>query len=511
MHSSVRAEAMRYYPFLMLARVRIARRFGTIAQPVTKLPVIRVAVIGAGPAGFYTAHHLLKKGNSSFDLRIDFFEKLPTPYGLSRYGVAPDHPEVKNCQKVLDDLFGIGNKVRFFGNVCIGEDLPLASLEKAYHGLVLAYGCSSADTPLQIQIPNMAKKLIVSARQFVNWYNGYPTTAAQELGVPFGLDTVQNVTIIGNGNVALDVARVLLADPQTRWAPSDMASHAVNTLRNSTVKNVCIMARRGVLQSAFTNKELRELLEMSQSQSIQFDRIPSSLLDVDTRTLLRAEKRKIQLLQKYQNTDPLENPAKRWSLQFLQTPHRFICDVHGNLRATEFSVNELHKDHITGETQLRATESKTILKNELVITSIGYRGTPLDEFAKLGILFENNKVLNDLGRVMTMGNVPLKGWYAAGWIKTGPRGVIATTMEESFATAESILQDFEKGFHLNPEQEFTMSDIKSDRIVQWQDWCRLDAHEKNKGIEHGKVRDKECDWTRMVNIAKGIDSKADPV
>lgn len=259
----------------------------------------KVAIVGTGPGGFYTAHHLLNKSSPDVKLNIDFFEKLPTPYGLSRYGVAPDHPEVKNCEDhMINIMKDFGNsesrhKVRFLGNVEVGKDIALKELEGNYNSIVLAYGCTSADNKLSI--PGADLPGVVPARQFVNWYNGHPDYYGENKYIPPPLDKVDTVSIIGNGNVALDVARILLADPREHWAKTDISVDAQQLLEKSTVKHVRIVARRGILESAFSNKEIRELLELP----VKFVPLPKDLLDFDTKKLGRVDKRRVSLLEKY--------------------------------------------------------------------------------------------------------------------------------------------------------------------------------------------------------------------
>lgn len=247
------------------------------------VPSYKIAIVGTGPAGFYTAHHLLHKAAplEQFKLKIDFFERLPAPYGLSRYGVAPDHPEVKNCENYLNNIMedypaekdsnreSNNHEVRFFGNINIGKDITLTDLESNYHSIILSYGCTSDDN--QLDIPGSQLPGVISAREFVHWYNGHPdyhSVGAQF--TPPQLDKIEDVTIIGNGNVALDVARILLAEPEKHWSSTDISKEALESLFRSNVKNVNIVARRGILESAFSNKEIRELLELSKDQKVRF-------------------------------------------------------------------------------------------------------------------------------------------------------------------------------------------------------------------------------------------------
>lgn len=473
----------------------------------------KVAIVGAGPAGFYTAHHLLHKCPPQTNIEIDFIEKLPAPYGLSRYGVAPDHPEVKNCEEYLDNImqtFGHrdnsqGSKARFFGNVDVGKDISLQDLQSCYHSIVLSYGCTAADNKLSIPGANL--KGIISARQFVHWYNSHPDFYNPDTHfVPPDLLKIENVTIIGNGNVAMDVARVLLGN-STHWKSTDIALQATEMLQKSQIKQVNIVARRGILQSAFTNKEIRELLELSKLQNIQFNIDSEIFKDIDIKSLGRIDKRKVSLLQKYSQYPQIDNPDKSWNLQYLKGPRKFLPDENNpnQVEATEVVINELKIDNLTGKVSVIPTSKLEIIKNDLVILSIGYSGIPLYGFEDVGIKFENNKLVNNRGRILSIESnknndenpIYKKGWYTSGWIKNGPQGVIATTMMDSFDTAEIILEDLNNGIYLTPTSSITEY---LDSYVDWEGWNKLNNYEIKTGQELGKSRLKVCRTNDMLDI-----------
>lgn len=346
----------------------------------------KVAIVGTGPGGFYTAHHLLNKSSPDVKLNIDFFEKLPTPYGLSRYGVAPDHPEVKNCEDHMINImkdFGDSesrHKVRFLGNVEVGKDITLKELEDNYNSVVLAYGCTSADNKLSI--PGADLPGVVPARQFVNWYNGHPDYYGENKYIPPPLDKVDTVSIIGNGNVALDVARILLADPREHWAKTDISVDAQQLLEKSTVKHVRIVARRGVLESAFSNKEIRELLELP----VKFVPLPKDLLDFDTKKLGRVDKRRVSLLEKYSKQQK-EHTNRSWELEYYKSPKEFIPGENDLLKSTKFVINKPANDPLAPH-KVEPTDETVTENNELVILSIGYQGSPIQGFEELGIWYE---------------------------------------------------------------------------------------------------------------------------
>ncbi|KAK6454791.1 uncharacterized protein RJT20DRAFT_135966 [Scheffersomyces xylosifermentans] len=477
--------------------------------------------VGTGPAGFYTAHHLLNKSSDSVRINLDFFERLPTPYGLSRYGVAPDHPEVKNCEEYLDDAMKTysgeqensrRHRVRFFGNVNIGEDISLKQLESYYNSIVLSYGSTSADN--ELNVPGTEFNGVVAARQFVNWYNGHPDYYKEDNKfVPPPLDKIEDVTIIGNGNVALDVARILLADPSSHWAKTDISVEALEVLKTSTVKNVNIVARRGLLESAFSNKEIRELFELSKDNNVNFIPLDKEEFEsLDVSKLGRVDKRKVSIIEKYSkaSADVKEN-GKTWSLRYLRSPQKFAPNPVDSrlLSSTEFVINELVHDPLAKATKVKATAQKEVIKNELVILSIGYKGSPLKGFEENGILFDKNRLLNKSGRILSVESkgeedhnaVFKKGWYTSGWIKNGPKGVIATTMMDSFDTADRILEDLSNGIQLESSGSDITELLKHKTVIEWENWEKLNAYELEKGQREGKSRFKVCNANEMIKIA----------
>lgn len=500
----------------------------------------KVAIVGSGPAASYTAHHLLRKANDNLRFQVDFYERLPSPFGLSRYGVAPDHPEVKNCEECLEDLMadfgssgnvtshinthhddtrhnGTGHIVRFIGNTEVGKDISLKQLNDNYHSVVLSYGCTDSDNKLKI--PGSDLPGVIAARQFVNWYNGHPDYhGPNAFFQPPPLDQIESVTIIGNGNVAFDVARVLLGDPQSHWMKTDINNDALELLKQSSVKTVNIVARRGILESAFSNKEFRELLEMSTNESkIRFI-VPEQdeleeLSKLDKKSLGRINKRRVKLFEDYikkYNSWELPDGFKTWSLRYLKSPVEFIKnnDNPDLLSETKFVINELHHDELLKTTTVSPTEKFMSIKNELVILSIGYKGLSLKEFDSMGISFKNNHILNKGGRVLSTQNDDIEGlkhkngWYTSGWIKNGPQGTIAVTMMDSFDTAQQILEDMANNIHTNADpKQFDITETLPNKVT-WDDWKKLDRYEKEKGQAKGKPREKVPTIDQMLTICK---------
>lgn len=407
--------------------------------------------------------------------------------------------------------------VRFFGNVNVGKDLTLSQLKSHYDSIVLAYGCTGSDNKLEI--PGEELPGVISARQFVNWYNGHPDSVNAPKNVPPPLEMIENVTIIGNGNVAIDVARVLLADPTLHWAPTDITTAAVDLLKKSAVKRVNIVARRGLLESAFTNKEIRELLSLSKELKVRFVPISNEILDSirpQAKSLGRVDKRKFTMLEKAsvenpQNSDDSE--GKEWALEFLKSPKQFLPNPNHPelLLATVFEENELCEDKLTKRVYVQPTGKSTTLKNDLVITSIGYKGVELQGFNDVGISFDHkrNKLVHKDGRLLKNTEEQdldhnfgyLKGWYTSGWIKHGPKGVIATTMMESFDTADKVLEDLNNGIHNVPETSEDILEVLPVTHVDWSGWQKINDLELEEGKKLGKTRSKLRSAHLMVETA----------
>lgn len=492
------------------------RRFS--ASPTSLIPTYKVAIVGSGPAGFYTAHHLLNKApKDKFNIKLDFYERLPAPFGLSRYGVAPDHPEVKNCEEYMDNIMANFDQVRFFGNVNIGKDLTINQLEANYHSVVLAYGCVNADNKLNI--PGNDLPGVISARQFVNWYNGHPDFYSGDNDfLPPQLDKVKSVTLIGNGNVALDVARILLADPESHWSSTDISAEALKMLQKSKVKHVNIVARRGILESAFTNKEIRELLELNKTKKVKFlpvddetfEYIQPYMKDID-----RVNKRRLSIIDKYSKPGDDYTPEKTWCLQYLKNPKQFIVNENDPnfLSKTIFEKNKIINDDITNKPKIIPDDhaGPVEIENDIVVLSIGYKGSELNGFGDNNILFDEskNRIVNKGGKIISQASSDPKnpifknGFYTSGWIKNGPQGVIASTMMDSFDTAENIIQDLCNDIHTNPDQSCNNIEslLSSTKVVSWPSWLNLNKYELDKGELLGKSREKVCQVDKMLEIS----------
>ncbi|KAG4435686.1 hypothetical protein IFR05_008821 [Cadophora sp. M221] len=460
----------------------------------------RMAVIGSGPAGFYTAYKVMSKIENSV---VDMYEQLPVPFGLVRFGVAPDHPEVKNCQDKFEEV-AESPRFNFVGNISIGTQagaLPLRSLLPHYDAILFAYG-ASRDRALGIEGEDTLKG-IYSARAFVGWYNGLPEYSELAPDLTLGEEAV----VIGQGNVALDVARILLQDPEI-LKETDITTNAIQTLRRSKVKRVRVVGRRGPMQGAFTIKEARELMKFP---SVAFHPVDTSLIPADITKLPRPTKRIMEVLRKGSGASVSTSP-KSWSLDFCLSPKYFAPSTESPTRLGSISFEKTTLDPDAFSLGAKAVGAGEVVDvpASLAFRSIGYKSEPLSEFSELGIPFNDRSgiIPNDhLGRVVN--DAPdwtdekrtkhLPGMYCAGWVKRGPTGVIASTMEDAFSTADSIAMDWygkvpflngEGGDGLGWEGAKDEAEKRGCRRVSWEDWKKIDGVERSNGQENGKVREK---------------------
>jgi ferredoxin/flavodoxin---NADP+ reductase len=471
---------------------------------MTEEAPIRIAVIGSGPAGFYTAGHLLKggagaqsAGEHSINFEVDMLERLPTPWGLVRSGVAPDHPKIKSVTRIYEKT-AAHPRFRFFGNVALGEHVSREELLEHYHAIVYATG-TPVDRPLGI--PGEELPGSHAATEFVGWYNGHPDHTDLEVD----LRSAERAVVIGNGNVAIDVARMLVLAP-AELAPTDTADHALAVLGESRVSEVVIVGRRGPAQAAFTNPELLELGELADADVIvdaaELDRA-LAVHDAGAEENITS-RRNVEILRSCAERPPAGR-AKRIILRFLLSPISLIPDEHGRLGAVELVRNELVAD---GEGQLRAQasgEHETITAG-LVFRAIGYRGIPLP-----GVPFDGRRgvIPNDGGRVLDgAGGEPVRGEYAVGWIKRGPSGVIGTNKKDAQETVDAIFADAAAdGNGLNvPESpdgaaiELLLRE-RQPELVTYDGWSSIDRHERALGEASGRPRVKLTRIEEMLRVA----------
>ncbi len=439
---------------------------------------LRVAIIGAGPAGFYTAERFYKE--KSLHVQIDMFDRLPTPFGLVRAGVAPDHQKIKSVTKVFERT-ATKPGFRFFGNVALGQDVSVAELRDYYHQIVYTTG---AQTDRALNIPGIDLTGSHAATEFVAWYNGHPDYRDCHFDL-----SQESVAVIGVGNVAVDVARILCRTIE-ELAQTDIADYALEALRHSRVKEVHMLGRRGPAQAAFTPVEAKELGEMPGAdifvlpEEAELDELSqASLAGADRGTM-----RNVEIVQGFAKRPSTDKP-RRLTLRFQVSPVELVGDENGQVTGLRTVKTELYKTD-AGTLRSRNTDKSEIIPVGLVFRSIGYRGVPLP-----GVPFNESwgVILNEGGRVVDETGRPLVGEYTAGWIKRGPSGVIGTNKPDAAETVERMLEDLTNGTTLQPVQPqaeaFTaFINQRQPRYVSFADWQKLDELERAKGTEQGRPR-----------------------
>jgi len=460
----------------------------------TETNPLRVAIIGAGPTGYYTADHLLKQDD--YSVEIDMFDRLPTPFGLVRGGVAPDHPKIKRVTKAYDRIASKPN-VRFFGYVEYGRDVGLEDLKEHYHQIVFTTG---AQTDRSLNIPGIDLEGSYAATEFVAWYNGHPDYRDCQFDL-----SQERVAVIGVGNVAADVARILCRTVE-ELSTTDIADYALDALSESRVKEVHVLGRRGVAQAKFTNPEIKELGElagadvMAHPEEVKLDPLSREFLEKSQdRTLTR----KIDLLQSFAEREPTGRPRKL-VLRFLVSPVELIGNEDGHVVSIRLVHNELYKTE-AGTLRPRHIDEYENLPAGLVFRSIGYRGVPLP-----GVPFNHDwgVIHNRKGRVIDPDTQdPIVGLYTAGWIKRGPTGVIGTNKPDADETVGCMFEDLVKRRYLNPDQpeveeaEATIRQRKPD-YFSYQDWLRINEIEISRGKKQGRPRVK---FTRIEDMLEALD------
>lgn len=455
---------------------------GSAANP------LRIAIIGSGPSAFYAAEYLERQPN--LVVQIDMFDRLPTPFGLVRGGVAPDHPKIKTVTKVYErtaQYMGF----RFFGHVEYGTDLTHEDLVSHYHQIIYAVG---AQSDRRMGIPGEELPGSHAATEFVGWYNGHPDYRH------FSFDLSQEqVAVIGNGNVAMDVARIL-ASTYDELAQTDIADYALEQLKNSRVRDIYMLGRRGPVQAAFTNPELKELGELHDARVV----VQPDDLELDpfsNQVILSGEdrnaERNLQTLLRYsQNGD--ENKSRRIHMRFLVSPTQVLGS--DAVEAIEVVHNELYQAS-DGSLRPRPTDVTETLPAGLVFRSIGYKGVaipnvPFDDRAGI--------IPNAEGRVLDPDKTQtLVGEYVVGWIKRGPTGIIGTNKPDAQETADQMLEDLAAGRTLSPstpapESIEALLHERGVEYVTFADWLKLDALEQERGKALNRPRLKFTNVEEML-------------
>lgn len=460
----------------------------------TETNKFNVAIIGSGPAGFYAAEHLFK--NKDYSFNIDIYDRLPTPFGLVRSGVAPDHQKIKTVTKVFDKI-AQNPGFRFFGFVEYGKDITLNDLKKHYHIIIFATG---AQTDRRMNIEGEDLSGSHTATEFVAWYNGHPDYKDKQFDL-----SAEKVVIIGVGNVAVDVARILCRSKK-ELLETDIADYALDKLTNSGVKEVYMIGRRGPAQAAFTNPELKELGNLQEADLI----IEPSEAEPDDITKKHLEQtpdktaeRKLELIKQYSEAEPA-GKKKKLFIKFLLSPSEITGDDSGNVASIKLTKNELYEEK-DGSVRSRSTDDTVEIDAGLVFRSIGYRGVPLQD-----IPFNDSwgVISNDKGRITDEDGSHIDGLYVTGWIKRGPTGIIGTNKTDSAETASCITEDITSG-KINDPQDSDPASIerlikeRNARYISYEKWQKVDSLEQECGQKQGRPRIK---FTGIEEIIKAANS-----
>lgn len=451
---------------------------------------LRIAIIGAGPAGFYTAEALLKQ--KDLVCTIDFFNRFPTPFGLVREGVAPDHQSIKAVIRVYDRI-AANPQVRYFGNVTFGTDVTHDELRPFYDQIVYAIG---AQTDRRMGIPGELLDGSHAATVFVGWYNAHPDYYTAEFDL-----SCERAVIVGNGNVAMDVARILITNPD-ELAKTDIADHALEALRKNKVREVVMLGRRGPVQAAFTTPELKEFGELEgvdiliDPKDMELDPLSAAAMAED-----KVATRNVELLRTYAARGAT-GAARTIHMRFFVSPVELLGGDNGRVSAVRIEHNQLVPDG-SGGMKAQGLGTFETIEAGLVFRSVGYRGKPTP-----GVPFDEKRgvIPNDEGRVLTAAEgTAVLGEYAVGWIKRGPSGIIGTNKPDAVATVERMLEDIprlpgisEANRNLEAVPNFLRE--RQIKVVTYADWKTLDQHETSVGTAQGRPRVKVSTVDEMIDI-----------
>ncbi|GGF04286.1 FAD-dependent oxidoreductase [Mycetocola zhadangensis] len=448
---------------------------------------LRLAIVGAGPAGIYAADILLK-AERNFDVSIDLFDRLPAPYGLVRYGVAPDHPRIKGIITALREVLDRGD-IRVFGNVNFGTDITLDDLKKHYHAVIFATG---AVRDADLDIPGIDLDGSYGAADFVSWFDGHP-----DVPRTWPLEA-QSVAVIGNGNVALDVSRILAKHPEDLLS-TEIPDNVYEGLKASPVTDVHVFGRRGPAQVKFTPLELRELGELRDVDMIVYDE--DFDYDEASKAAITSNKQVMvidKVLQKWRQRD-VGTASRRLHLHFYAKPLEVVSDDEGRVAAFRYERTTPDAEGgVVGTGEIREVPIQAIYR------AVGYFGSPLD-----GIPFDKRHgvIPNREGMVLKKGsNDVVPGVYATGWIKRGPVGLIGHTKSDAMETIKHVINGESNWWAPADPSEQGVIDLLEERGVKYTDldgWHNLDQHEVKLGEPHGRARIKVVPREDMVAISRG--------
>ena len=450
----------------------------------------RVAIVGAGPAGAFAAANLLRAHG---DAEIDLFERLPTPWGLLRAGVAPDHQEIKRLDETFDRET-LGRGCRFFGNVEVGVDISPSELMRHYTAVIYATG---AQTDKSLGIPGEDLPGSRPATEFVGWYNGHPDYRDLEFDL-----SAERAVVIGNGNVAADVTRILAMGTE-ELERTDVADHALAALRESRIREVVVLGRRGPAQAAFTSAELRELGNLDGVDT----RVDPGEVELDpvSRRCLAEEgtftaRKNVQLLREFAARPPRPDAPRRIELRFLRSP----VEIRGSGRVETVDIrrNELVRGD-DGSVKARALgDDVETIDCGLVLRSVGYRAVPLPD-----VPFDERYFVlpNERGRVLTAEGEPLPGVYAVGWIKRGPTGILGTNKRDAEETVRCLVEDLRTGALAPPASPDPIDALLAERkpdVVTVEGWRAIDAAELESGHSQERPRVKLASRDELLAAAR---------
>jgi ferredoxin--NADP+ reductase len=446
----------------------------------------RIAIVGAGPAGIYAADLLIKSEKRDFEVSIDLFDLLPAPYGLVRYGVAPDHPRIKGIIRALYEVLDRGD-IRFFGNVEYGKDIKLEDLKQHYNAVIFATG---AIRDADLNIPGIDLEGSYGAADFVNWYDAHPDFPRE-----WPLNA-KEIAVIGNGNVALDVARILIKRPDDLLS-TDIPAHVYEGLKNSPVTDVHVFGRRGPAQVKFTPLELREATHIEgvdcivYDEDFQYDEGSQEAIDTNNQTRVMVNTLE-QLKDEPQNT----GVSRRLHLHFMSAP----VEVIG--QDGKVSGFRIERTKLDGRGGAVGTGEFREFPVQAVYRAVGYFGSELSEIpfdSKHGV------IPNEGGRVLD-GEQAIPGVYATGWIKRGPVGLIGHTKSDALETIGNLIDDRQTWWQPAAADEAAVTSLLESRGVQyigWPEWLMIDAREKALGEAEGRERIKLVEREDFLDAAKG--------
>jgi ferredoxin--NADP+ reductase len=448
-----------------------------------------VAIVGSGPAGFYAAAALL---DADEPIEVDMIERLPTPWGLVRLGVAPDHPKLKSVSRAFEKI-ALKPGFRFFGNVDVGRDLLHSDLMRVYDAVVYAVG-SQTDRRLGIPGEDLAGSW--SATEFVAWYNGHPDFPDLEFDL-----NVDRAVVIGNGNVALDVARMLALTPE-ELAPTDATDAAIQAIGESTISEIVVVGRRGPAEASWTTQELKEMGDLAGADvvvdpvELELDPVSEASLEHDTNA-----RRNVEVLHGFAEREPTGKPVKL-RFRFLLSP----VVIHGDREVEAIELVRNRLEERDGRLVAVPTGEREATQCELVFRSVGYRGVPLPDLP-----FEERRgtIRNDRGRVIGDDGRPAPGVYCAGWIKRGPTGIIGTNKKDATETVSLLLEDVREGRLVHKEEatadaaEAVLAE-RGVRPVVYAGWVSIDELERAAGEKLGRPRVKLRTWDDLLEAAERV-------